>query len=49
MARKEETHISTTPEIKQMLKEMADKESRSMRTVLGRIIKEAYDRAMKNG
>ena len=46
MARKDETHISTTPEVKQMLKEIADKESRSMRTVPGRIIKEAYKKAM---
>lgn len=45
MAKKDETHISTTPEIKQMLKEIADKECRSMRTVLGRIIRDAHKKA----
>ena len=47
MAKKKETHISTTPEIKQMLKEIADKESRSMRTVFARLVKEEYKKVMK--
>ena len=45
MAKKVETHISTTPEIKQKLKEIADSESRSMRTVLARIVKDAHKKA----
>ncbi len=44
MAKKDETHISTTPEIKEKLKAIAGRESRSMRTVLSRIITDAFEK-----
>jgi predicted transcriptional regulator len=47
--RENDTHISTTVEIKQMLQEMADKEERAMRTVLARLVRKEYEKVFKNG
>ena len=41
-SKNDETHVSTTVEVKEMLKSIAKAESRSMRTVLNRLVKKAY-------
>jgi hypothetical protein len=44
-----ETHISVTEEVKAMLKEIAKRETRTMRAVIYRLVKEEYEKGGKNG
>jgi len=43
------THLSTTTDIRDMLKEIAEKEERTMRKVLERIIRKEYERVIRAG
>ena len=45
MSRRDETHISVTVDTKDKLKLIAKKEKRTMRTVIARLIDEAYKKA----
>lgn len=44
--KKNETHISVTIETKEQLKTIAKKEDRTLRSVISRLVKDAYE-AMK--